>query len=414
MMSKKYVSINKEIARLNKVTTYETLNTRDVDPKKLATGYEGQNVPDFQIPECSIEDLDKSVFDLFDKQVMLSVFNKDGVKKVPIVFATGERFALVKKKKPIRDSDGLLVIPVISIRRNSINQNVSKGMGINVSPLNDIVIKRQLSDKDRNYQKTLNRNNVLNQDNVASEKSFEDVATERGAQTNRIATRRTSKRGYVSLESSVSNNIVEIITMPYPRFYEATYEITFWTQYTQQMNSMIEQLLIAAQPPQRSFKLSTEKGYWFVGYLSEDLSSGANFDDFTDQERIIRYTFTMTAVGYLVGNAPANKLSPLRYHMSTPQISFGMIDSKPPIQIDGRTPPFGDGKPDFTLNDVSALDSRGVDLTQRGSGDQREVEESSNPVTGDARRQLVRVETRNQRSGETVIRKRKLDDDFLF
>ena len=103
-MSKKYVSINKEIARLNKTSPYEVRNTRDVDPKKLASGYEGQNVPDFQIPPCSIEDLDKSIFNLFDKQLMLSVQNKDGVKKVPIVFATGERFALVKKKKPIRDN----------------------------------------------------------------------------------------------------------------------------------------------------------------------------------------------------------------------------------------------------------------------------------------------------------------------
>ena len=38
--------------------------------EKLPTGYEGENVPDdFSIPSCGIEDIDRAVFELFDKRL---------------------------------------------------------------------------------------------------------------------------------------------------------------------------------------------------------------------------------------------------------------------------------------------------------------------------------------------------------
>ena len=42
-------------------------------------------------------------FKLFDEELGLQVTTeKQGVTDIPVIFATGERFALVKRKKPIK------------------------------------------------------------------------------------------------------------------------------------------------------------------------------------------------------------------------------------------------------------------------------------------------------------------------
>ena len=41
--------------------------------KKLRTGWEGTNIPDdFTIPSCGIVDMDRAIFNLFDKDINLN------------------------------------------------------------------------------------------------------------------------------------------------------------------------------------------------------------------------------------------------------------------------------------------------------------------------------------------------------
>ena len=68
----------------------------------MASGVEdplkGTNVPtDFEIPPCGIEDLDRALFNLFDKRLSFSIEVNNTPKKVPVVFSTGERFALTRR-----------------------------------------------------------------------------------------------------------------------------------------------------------------------------------------------------------------------------------------------------------------------------------------------------------------------------
>ena len=74
----------------------------DIDNNKryAPTGYEGVTNTDYIIPSCGVEDLDFAVFNLFDKQIPLFYDLHGELKKVPVIFATGERFALLRRKKP--------------------------------------------------------------------------------------------------------------------------------------------------------------------------------------------------------------------------------------------------------------------------------------------------------------------------
>ena len=89
---------------------------------KIIKKFDGDNPPeDFEFPSIGIEDIDRTVFKLFDKKLNFQTTQKKESKKVPVVFASGERFALTRRKNPIRDKNNALILPLISIIRNDID-----------------------------------------------------------------------------------------------------------------------------------------------------------------------------------------------------------------------------------------------------------------------------------------------------
>ena len=43
----------------------------------------------------------------------------------------------------------------------------------------------------------------------------------------------------------------------------------------------------------RTFRIESDKGYYFTAFFGDSLGSELNFDDFSDDERIIKYTITV-------------------------------------------------------------------------------------------------------------------------
>ena len=128
---------------------------------------------DFDFPSIGIEDIDRAVFKLFNEKLNFQVTQKKETKKVPVVFAAGERFALTRRKNPIRDKNNAFILPLISIMRNDINfgpDQSGKGTAISFREQETYVIKRRLAKKDRDYQNIINKAGLLNQDNVGSKR----------------------------------------------------------------------------------------------------------------------------------------------------------------------------------------------------------------------------------------------------
>ena len=69
--------------------------------EKIINKFEGDNPPEnFNLPSIGIEDIDRAVFNLFDSKLNFQIKQKEKSKKVPVVFAAGERFALTRRKNP--------------------------------------------------------------------------------------------------------------------------------------------------------------------------------------------------------------------------------------------------------------------------------------------------------------------------
>jgi hypothetical protein len=391
--------------------------------------------PDFNVPSCTIEDVDRALFNLFDKQLELYYELKGNTKRVPVIFATGERFAILRRKKPLRDKAGALILPLISIMRSGVEQDVTRGMGTNQNA--EITIKKKLSPKDPTYQRLVNKELLRNQDNRADPSHYipnnvvgakDGMGTEPGTVAKRRAESvktQAVKKGEL-LKEKLGNNIFEIYTIPAPKYFSASYEVTIWTQYTQQMNNFLMSIASSYHNNSaKSFRIESDKGYYFVAYFGDSLSPANNFDDFTDDERIIKYTLTVEVPGYIVNPTYPGSQPTHRKYISAPQITFDMTQvSGIPSQIEVAGIRSGDPG-DYILQDLNTISDPAVSHLvakdgvaanskfykttmvggeSSGNDPLRVKRVYTDPDTGELVKQELKIKTRNQRKGETVYR----------
>lgn len=252
----------------------------------LKTGVENIDIPDFDIPSCGIEDVDRALFKLFNEDIPF-FYEKDGdLNRIPTIFASGERAFVLRKQQPLRDRQGALILPLISILRNGIEQEVDK------RPISqgdgELTIKRRIAPENVEYKKLL------------------------------------ASKGQTQFDLNLnSNNIYEFITIPTPRFFKSTYEVTFWTTYLQTMNHMLEAFMSSYNNDMaRSFRIESPKGYWFVAYVEGGFSDGGNADGYVDEERLIKTTVTITVTGYIINPKFPGAPNNIRRYISAPNIEF--------------------------------------------------------------------------------------------
>jgi hypothetical protein len=377
-------------------------------PKEtLKKGYEGYNVPEnFSFPSCGMEDVDRALFDLFDKDLAFEVHVNEQTTKVPVVFAAGERFVLTRRQKPIRDKNNALILPLIAVRRTNVGfktESDAGGVAISFRQNTDYVIRKRLAETDRDYQNIVNRLSIKNQDNVAARKNFLDTSSSPGygAVPGTVASRRngpgiaygTGKLNF-ALENNPNNNIFEVITIPYPVFVQLNYEITFWTQYMSQMNQLIETMLIKTSGQGREFQIKSSKGFTFTAFLMGTLTSGDNFENFTATERIIRYSFSVRVPAYILAPRHPGLGTPTRVFQTAPDVVFDTYEIRQQV-AEPPTVETAVGRVNrFVLSDVEILDNSGYVASDRG-------EEILKTAVGDPAKYDNLIE-RSPRQGEDI------------
>lgn len=217
----------------------------------------------------TIETVDRAVRDWFDLTVAVHVQTQTAEShKVPVIFSTGERFAL--RKKGVRDANGVLILPLISVRRTAFDPDPSMGgLGTETSRLN---VSRRVSPKSNDL-----RNNV----------------------------QRVTSAG-IPFYGPGPGAVYEVASVPFPDRNVVTYELVVQTTYTKQMNSVLQKIFQELDI-RKSFvapilndgrhgtrgaeegERRPDRGGYFVGFFDSTVNDQSNLEEFTDQERIIRY-----------------------------------------------------------------------------------------------------------------------------
>ena len=369
----------------------------------------------FDLPSSDIEEVDRALFNLFDREIPFQVKVDNQSEKVPVVFSTGERFALTRRKSPIRDKNNALILPIIAIHRKSIDLSPTQGgYGTPISPRDQetYTVKKRLSPKDRNYQNIINRIGLKNQKNVSSRANFaaSEIFPGNIAKPGTIATRKNGKNlSFVPqgtdglLNNTLTDNIFEIITAPYPTFFLASYEITFWTQYVQHMNQIMEVMITRFSGQEHGFQIVGPSGFEYVAFVKSPLVSADNFSDFSSDERIIRYTFNIDVPSYLFASQHEGLPDPFRKYESAPQIEFGYVQSSTQVVTFDKNPDAVVNQNKFILSDIN---TEKMNTPERGQGSEFLTQIVENPFTGQDTVKFSRVLVRNERAGETVASSR--------
>jgi len=392
--------------------------------EKLKKGYEGFNVPDdFNLPPCGIEDVDRAVFELFDKRLAFEVKVKEATVKVPVVFAAGERFALTKRAKPIRDKNNALILPLIALKRTNIGHRTESEVGgtaISFRQTGDYIIRRRLDATDRNYQNIVNKLSVKNQDNVTSRSHFIENQVSPGQLS--IPGTTSSRRNGSGIaygsgklntpldKSNLGQNIFEIITIPYPQFVGLTYNVVFWTQYMQQMNQLLETLMMKFDGQGHEFQITTNKGYVFTAFVQGPFGNSDNFDNYTDEERIIKYSFDIKVPAYILAPAHPGLGTPFRKFQSAPEVNFGIYESRTQIAEKQDKVSAESHVNKFILSDLHNLDADGNQILSRGEDYVKAV------VKNGEKNDYEKIIYRDARSGEQIVTARKvslIEDDKI-
>jgi len=310
-------------------TRFKSYSKKNFGISPLKTGYEkSSGTPDIFINSCGLEDVDIAIFNLFEKEIIPQVGGMDStqVDKVPIIFAAGEKWAMLKKGLPIRDNTGTLIIPLISIMRSEVIQDISSDInnrGIN-QQVGEIIVRRRLDKSDRDYQALINKLLVKNQSNLAvninDSRNDNQVIAERKLGTD--LSDPDFSQGAL-LKPKLLNNVFETIVVPTPQFYTVKYQVTVWTQYMQHANQILEKIISSFLPQSQSWRLDTDKGYWFVGTVEGGaFNIETSFEDMSTTERFIKHTFTVSVPAYFFATQTPGAPVPLKRYISSPVIEF--------------------------------------------------------------------------------------------
>ena len=192
------------------------------------------------IPDITFRKMDEAVVDFFDKKFPLLI---DG-RTVPVVFAGPERWAQVQRDSYMKDKDGMLILPVIAVRRGSPEINVSRHVPKNIDT--NIIIKKNVQNK------------------LDSQ-----------------------------LEINNSKPIFECYSIPYPRYINMNYNIIIWASHFAEINDFQQRYLWEGA----HYVLNSEH-FWFQSHI-QSINDNSNTEDNTRQERIQKIEYSLMLEGYI-------------------------------------------------------------------------------------------------------------------
>lgn len=198
-------------------------------------------------PKVTIEDVDFAIISYIRDVIKPTIIENNLSIDVPVMYANGEKWAQVQARGFMRDRKGKIMTPIISLRRNNITErDTLKSLGVNNNPAgNDFVYRNK-----HTVQNRYDRFNVLQGKKPAQ----------------------------------------EYYLAPVPEFVDVSYELLLWTEYTEQMNFLVEQIM-----PTNGFAYGTT--HKFSTYL-QDVSFETTNN--TGEDRVVRATIPMTTKAALM------------------------------------------------------------------------------------------------------------------
>ena len=240
-----------------------------------------------EIQPSTLENIDFAFFDFVNDKMNTGATTNEGFKKVPVVWASAERSFLSKNNKDLRDLDGTLNLPIISIERTSVNKSLTRkgqyyGLSTNFPEDNRFgritLARRVVRDKTTNFTAADNR------------KRFDN-------KVNRI-------RGRQAYFPKNNNDkvVYETLSIPLPNYVSINYTVTLRSEYVQQMNEIVAPFITLGSSI--NYFVIEKSGHRYETFLKEDFSQQNNVSSLGTDERTYKTEVSFEVLGYIIGEGP--------------------------------------------------------------------------------------------------------------
>lgn len=226
-------------------------------------------------PKCTIYDVDNAIISYLTDILQLQIIENNSIIPVPVIYANGEKWAQIRERGYMYDVSDKLMTPAAVIKRNSITErDMLKKLDVNWNP-----------ETDNDYA----RNTLTFENPYTKRNRYDRFSVLQGVRPQR-----------------------ELYISSVPEFVDVSYDLLLWAEYTEQLNSMIEQIM-----PTGGFAWGTTWKFptFIQDYTFETMSSPG-------EDRIVRATLPLTVKATLLMPYELRRSS-LQKRYSVKKITFG-------------------------------------------------------------------------------------------
>jgi len=224
------------------------------------------NVPNY-LPS-TIETVDGAFLD-YVEGLNLFCNTINGLQKVPVIWSSAERAYQIKNNREIRDKNGSLIPPIISIDRTSTTKDVNKKgqFQANLSPKRDRYV----------YSKIINQEKTSKFANADSLK----------------------QKGQINFVTSKKNDkvVYKYISIPMPVYITVEYKIHILTNYQEQMNEIIQPFMSRVA---QNYFIIKKDGHRYECFMDQNFEQ-ESIGNLEENERKYKSTVSVKVLGYLIG-----------------------------------------------------------------------------------------------------------------
>ena len=272
---------------MGKLKLNKTYSSFSPDAKINRADQVRRDTDSIKTPACTIYDVDYAIISYIRDIIRPTVEEDGSIIDVPIQYAAGEKWSQVQKHGYMRDAKGKLMAPLMIIRRNSITErDILKKLDVNKNPSGNAMILQNRFTKGNTYDRF-------------------------GVLTNAKPTK-------------------EFYITSVPEFVDVAYELLIWTNYTEQLNKIIEDIM-----PTGGFAWGTT--WKFATYIDDYSFETMNN---TGEDRIIRATLPLRTKATLLMEDEL-RVSTAQKRFAVKQIKFGSEYSADEFPATFTAPPSG-------------------------------------------------------------------------
>lgn len=203
------------------------------------------DLKEIDIAPSTLEDVDQATYNWLNEQLDVKTTTNKGFRKVPVQWVAGEKSYQMKNNPNLRDSSGALIMPMITLERQSVIKDPAR--------------------KGTAYAALPNRNDNKGGAITVARRIKQDKT---GNFANAKSKQRTGKLNFRTRKEE--KVVYETISIPMPVYVEVTYKISLRAEYQQQMNDMVHPFI--TEPGGTNYLTVQNNNHSYEAFLEGDFA----------------------------------------------------------------------------------------------------------------------------------------------